>query len=185
MTPHAAMDTRTLVSTPGQPRTVLGLDPGMKFGWAVLHAGPMGFVSVIDSGVERLKKGDSEAHRFVHASRWLAELLGLYNPLCVAYELPRRHLGTKAAHIYGGLRGQILVSAGKRDLVTLPIEVGTAKKRATGDGSAGKPAMIEAASPFLDHPPATDDEADALFVALCGCDEAAAWRPDVPVRADR
>lgn len=167
---------RTLLSKPGQPRTVLGLDPGSHFGWACITVDPMGFCTVQGSGVQRFPKTVHPGHRFREARRWLTELFRLWSPTCIAYEMVRRHVG-KNANVYGGLRGALLDAACGHDLACLPIAVQTAKKRATDNGNASKADMVAAAEPFIDHPILKDDEADALFIAVCGADEAAAWRP--------
>ncbi len=101
--------------------------------------------------------------RFLRFREWLNEML----PRCnrVAYESVRRHLGTDAAHIYGGLMAVLTEECERRKIPYEGIPVQHIKKHATGKGNANKDAMITAArqkwpAAMLDD----DNEVDARWL---------------------
>lgn len=79
----------------------------------------------------------------------------------VYFEEVRRHLGTDAAHIYGGLLATLQAWCEENSIPYRGVPVGTIKKHATGKGNAGKTEMIEAAK-SRGFSPKDDNEADAL-----------------------
>ncbi len=141
------------------PRRILAIDPGTKCGYAYCTDGHSMFASL--SGVWDLstRRHEGSGMRYVRLLRFLGEV----EPELVVYEEVRRHLGTDAAHIYGGI---VATSQGYCERFAIPycgVPVGTVKKRATGKGNADKAAMIAAArARFGDV--ADDNQADALFI---------------------
>ena len=79
------------------------------------------------------------------------------------FEEVRRHVGTDAAHIYGGLMATLTTWAELRDVPYQGVPVGTIKRHATGKGNAAKEAMIAAAR-ARGYNPADDNEADAIAI---------------------
>ncbi|MEO0035188.1 MAG: hypothetical protein RLZZ501_1211, partial [Pseudomonadota bacterium] len=77
------------------------------------------------------------------------------------FEEVRRHLGTDAAHVYGGLMGVLTAWAEVRGVPYQGVTVQHIKKHATGKGNADKAAVIEAMR-ARGYTPADDNEADAL-----------------------
>src|SRR5687767_6031736 len=79
---------------------ILGIDPGTHCGWALRHG-----EGRVDSGVWNLapKRFEGGGMRWVRLRTHLRELLGASRPAILAYEEVRRHAGTTAAHIYGGI----------------------------------------------------------------------------------
>ena len=145
-------------------RPILGLDLGSVTGWAVRHSADR-----IDSGSWSLKGGRFEGGgmRFVRLRQLVAEILDTVKPSLVAVEEVRRHLGTDAAHIYGGCLAVVSSECEVRGIPYRGIPVGTVKKTATGKGNADKGAMLAAANErwglrlgAKDH-----DEADARWIA--------------------
>lgn len=119
---------------------IIGLDPGAKFGWALLD----GDGAHIDSGTWLLK--GTLGQRLTMLDHCLSLLVT--DGALLAYEKVRRHLGADAAHAYGAYEGIIHLVAQRRglDLVAVPVQV--AKKTATGKGNAKKPAMTTLTSCF-------------------------------------
>jgi crossover junction endodeoxyribonuclease RuvC len=153
-------------ASPGAPAAAayyIGIDPGTHCGWAVLD--PQG--GRVASGTWNLspKRHEGGGMRFVRLERYVAELLDTYPGAHVAYEEVRRHMGTDAAHIYGGIVATIARLCEVHALPYTGIPVGTIKKLATGKGNAIKVAMMEAAESRWFWPVANDNEADALWVA--------------------
>lgn len=143
----------------------LGIDPGTKCGWAVLDAAGDRIASgVLDL---RSRRHEGGGMRFVRARRKLAEVIEAYPPSAVIYEEIRRHAGTTAAHVYGGIVAVLSALCEELSLPYQGIPVGTVKKYATGKGNASKDMMMQAARSKWPEVPAKmdDNEADALWIA--------------------
>ena len=110
--------------------------------------------------------------RYLRMRSRLRELLQSFGQVdAMAYEEVRRHRGTDAAHVYGGIVAVLTEECEARSLPYRAVPVGTVKKRATGKGNADKDAMCDAFEALLGRRPATDDEADATFVGLVLAEE--------------
>ena len=135
----------------------LALDLGTTTGWAMAND-----TGQVLSGTESFKPGRWEGGgmRYLRFSRWLDEMAahGLGG---IWFEEVRRHVGTDAAHVYGGLMATLTAWAETRGIPYQGVPVGTIKKHATGKGNAPKEAMI-AAAVARGFNPADDNEADAL-----------------------
>ena len=143
---------------------LIGIDPGTACGWAVLSASGIRMAS--GTWALRPRRHEGGGMRYVRVRRALEELLDTYAGASVAYEEVRRHSGTDAAQIYGGIVAAITALCEVRGVEYVGVPVGTVKKLATGKGNAGKPAMIAAAyAKWFPSVVLTDDEADALWVA--------------------
>ena len=155
-------------------KSILSLDLGTTTGWA-LRSRDGSIVSGSQSfKPERFESGGMRILRF---NRWLTKVAveiaeEPYSPLgsqftektlidIIVFEEVRRHIGTDAAHVYGGLLGQLEAMAELRKIPCKGVPVGTIKKHATGKGNAGKPLMM-AAMQGLGYNPVDDNEADAL-----------------------
>lgn len=143
---------------------ILGIDPGTKCGWALLDDGRRVSSGTWDLAV---KRNESEGMRFIRLEQQLAEVLAGGVDL-VAFEEVKRHLGTIAAHVYGGIVAIITSCCDKRKVPYQGILVQHVKRRATGKGNAPKEAMVNAAYERWSLSNLTEDEADALWIALCG-----------------
>lgn len=143
---------------------ILGLDLGSTFGWATLHDG------CIESGSYKIKT-KPKAPKGERYYQFYTALQGLLRQgvTQIYYEDVKRHIGTDAAHVYGGYRAILLCLAFQSDIPVTGIGVGTIKKYFTGKGNATKEMMItEAIKRGFD--PQTHDEADALAILHCGID---------------
>lgn len=141
---------------------LLALDLGTTTGYAIspTHG------SLI-SGTWNLKGGryDGGGMRFVRFRGHLQDLHAATPVEQVAYEEVRRHLGTDAAHVYGGLQATLTAWCEDNGIPYEGVPVGTIKKFATGKGNAGKGAVIHAVEQ-LGYAPKDDNEADAIALAL-------------------
>jgi len=146
---------------------VIGIDPGTDCGWAMLNAHTWGLR--MGSGVWDLKprRHEGGGMRYLRLRHYLADMLALCPPTCVAviYEEVRRHMGTDAAHVYGGIVGVLTAVCEERSVPYSSIPVGTVKKAATGKGNASKAAMLAAAQAKWGPLVVSTDEADALWIA--------------------
>jgi hypothetical protein len=102
--------------------------------------------------------------RYLRRSKWLTELDRLSGPIAaIWFEEVRRHAGTDAAHVYGGLMATLTSWAELRGVPYEGVPVGTIKRFATGKGNANKDAMIAAAR-ARGFSPTDDNEADAIAI---------------------
>lgn len=134
----------------------LALDLGTNTGWAMARDG------VTVSGTASFKVGRYEGGgmRYLRFQRWLDEMAG-HGLDSIWFEEVRRHAGTDAAHVYGGLLATLTAWCEHRGIPYSGVPVGSIKKHATGKGNANKDAMIAAAI-ARGFAPVDDNEADAL-----------------------
>ncbi len=150
-----------LANTLGRAKTVLALDLGTTTGWAL-----RGYDGLITSGTVSFKPSrfDGGGMRYLRFQSWLSEMDRLVGPIeAIYYEEVRRHIGTDAAHVFGGLMAVLTAWAEMRGVPYQGVPVGTIKKHATGKGNAPKQAMIDAARARGFHPK-DDNEADAIAI---------------------
>lgn len=147
-------------------RAILGIDPGTACGWAVLTLDGARIASGTWSLAARRHEGGGM--RYLRVRRHVEEILGQFAIEQLAYEEVRRHAGTDAAHVYGGIVSQITAVCESRSppVPYTGAPVATVKRLATGKGNADKDAMIAAATELFGFTPGDDNEADALFIAL-------------------
>ena len=140
---------------------ILALDLGTKCGFAYSGGG---------SGVWNLapRRHESQGMRWIKFRQSLNDALKDVD--MVAYEEVARHLGTHAAHIYGGFLAILQEMCEERKIEFVGVPVGTIKKFATGRGNASKDMMIKAANQLTGRgdtgsgnpePVVDDNEADA------------------------
>lgn len=142
--------------------TLLALDLGTTTGWAVRSRGR------IESGTIsfRPSRYDGGGMRFLRFRAWLDDLLGSTPDLsAIFFEEVRRHVGTDAAHIYGGLLAILTSWCEQRSIAYQGVPVGTIKKFIAGKGNADKHAVIQAVRAH-GYSPADDNEADAIAILL-------------------
>lgn len=142
---------------------ILALDLGTSTGWAI-----RGHDGLITSGTVSLRPGrfDGGGMRYLRFTNWLTEIDRLSGPVAaIWFEEVRRHAGTDASHIYGGLMATLTAWAELRGVPYEGVPVGTIKRHAAGKGNADKAAMI-AAVRARGFSPADDNEADAIALLL-------------------
>ncbi|MEO5375099.1 MAG: hypothetical protein H7840_12585 [Alphaproteobacteria bacterium] len=147
--------------------TILALDLGTTTGWA-LHLADRTIVS----GTMAFKSGRYEGGgmRFLRFRSWLDEMLRTSPTLgAVYFEEVRRHVGTDAAHIYGGFLAHLSAWCEQQRCPYQGVPVGTIKRFIAGKGNADKQAVI-AAVRAGGHAPADDNEADAIAILLWAID---------------
>lgn len=145
---------------------ILALDLGTDTGWAVSPT-----EGTLISGTWRNKSRNSRYEgggmRFLRFRQQLDELHAAMPIDAVYFEEVRRHRGTDAAHVYGGMLATLTTWCEAAD-PKIPYEgvpVGEIKKHLTGKGNADKAAMV-AAVRALGYDVTDDNEADAIALAL-------------------
>lgn len=144
-------------------RCILALDLGTSTDWAL-----RGHDGLITSGTVSFRPGrfDGGGMRYLRLTNWLSEIDRLSGPIAtIWFEEVRRHAGTDASHIYGGLMATLTAWAELRGVPYEGVPVGTIKRHAAGKGNADKAAMI-AAVRARGFSPADDNEADAIALLL-------------------
>jgi len=138
---------------------ILALDLGTNTGFATGEAGHM------ISGDWNLKPGryDGGGMRFVKFRARLDEIRIACGTTHVFFEEVRRHRGTDAAHVYGGLLATLTAWCEEREIPYEGLPVGEIKREWTGSGNASKEAMIAEAE-RRGFAPKGDDEADAIAI---------------------
>src|SRR5690606_30264137 len=163
MTAHMSLASSPAISPVGGASVILALDLGTTTGWALRAAD-----GVITSGTVSFRNGrfDGGGMRYLRFTNWLAEIERLSGPIAaIWFEEVRRHVGTDAAHVYGGLMATLTSWAELRGVPYEGVPVGTIKRHATGKGKAPKEAMVAAAR-TRGFNPADDNEADAIALLL-------------------
>lgn len=114
---------------------LLALDLGTKTGWATASDGG------INSGMQAFvnDRFSGGGMRYLKFEKWLNEIP---KPTQVVFEEVRRHRGTDAAHVYGGLMAVLTKWCESNNIPYAGVPVGTIKKHWTGKGNAGKNLMI-------------------------------------------
>ena len=158
-----------------EPSTmILGIDPGINCGFAVLDNDG----TIVSSGVWTLPGKDAhDGARWLHLYDVLSGMIALWPEIdLLAYERVEAHGGARAdgrsyqsgasaGHSYGGLVAIITLVAAQRSIPTIALPVASIKRTA-GKGNLSKVAMVTAAVRRwgLDRRP-EPDEADALWIA--------------------
>ena len=157
---HACRDhTETSDRSDRSDRAVLALDLGQRTGWAVRNRD-----GAIASGVHEFRPGRFEGGGMIwlRFRAWLQEIDETTGGVgVVVFEEVRRHLGTSAAHAFGGYLAHLTAWAEANRIPYQGVPVGTIKRHVAGKGNADKAAVI-AAVKALGFNPADDNEADAL-----------------------
>jgi Holliday junction resolvasome RuvABC endonuclease subunit len=162
----ATLPVPTAKATPSTP-SILALDLGSTTGWAVrndrcriLHG----------TAAFRPSRYEGGGMRYLRFGKWLDQTLEIVGGIdAVYFEEVRRHIGTDASHVYGGLLATLTSWCEAHGIPYQGVAVGTIKRFATGKGNADKQAMI-AAVRERGFEPADDNEADAIAILLWALD---------------
>ncbi|GFR05359.1 holliday junction resolvase [Trichonephila clavata] len=139
--------------------SVLTLDLGKQTGWAIFTDG------VIQSGSESFhgSRFSGGGMHFLSFRNWLNSLQDIS---AVYFEEVRRHLGTDAAHCYGGFFAVLAAWCEGEKIPYKGVPVKTIKRFIAGKGNASKSEVIEAIRE-KGFSPRDDNEADALALMFC------------------
>lgn len=104
--------------------------------------------------------------RYLRFRAWLDDIAANAPGLSAIYfEEVRRHIGTDAAHIYGGLLATLTSWCEQHHIAYQGVPVATIKKFIAGKGNADKHAVMTAIR-ARGYQPADDNEADAIAILL-------------------
>jgi Holliday junction resolvasome RuvABC endonuclease subunit len=161
-------------------QTLLALDLGTTSGFCIGHDRASNI-----SGTANFKPSryDGGGMRFVKFRAWLGELKAAYPVDRVVFEEVRRHAGTDAAHVYGGLMATLTAWCEENKIPYEGVSVGTIKAGFTGKGNASKEMMIAEAIK-RGYAPMTHDEADAVALWHCKIGEMPQGQPTNAARSE-
>jgi hypothetical protein len=139
---------------------ILALDLGTITGYAIA-----GVDGTITSGTVsfRPSRYDGGGIRYLRFRGWLEGIANFAG--IIHFEEVRRHAGTDAAHVYGGLLATLTAWCEQYGIAYQGVPVGTIKRFIAGKGNADKAAVI-AAIRARGFNPTDDNEADALAILL-------------------
>jgi Holliday junction resolvasome RuvABC endonuclease subunit len=143
--------------------SVLTLDLGSTTGFMLKCRG-----GAVLHGFWSLKGGRSEGAgmRYLRFRSCLGNLHTNSHIRYVAFEDVRRHNGTDAAHVFGGLRAVLMAWCEENTIPYEGVSVQAIKKFVTGKGNAGKPQVIAAVRKHGFEGVVDENEADAVALML-------------------
>jgi len=158
----AALPAPVAKLNPSTP-SILALDLGSTTGWAVRNSRCRILHGTAEFRPTRFEGGGM---RYLRFGKWLEQTLEVTGGIdAVYFEEVRRHIGTDAAHVFGGLLATLTSWCEGHGIPYQGVPVGTIKRFATGKGNADKAAMIDAVRK-RGFEPADDNEADAIAILL-------------------
>lgn len=153
-----------LAHPPSRPGgALIALDLGTTTGFALK---PTDGAIVSGTVSFRPSRYDGGGMRYLRFRGWLDSVAADIGAIAtVHHEEIRRHLGTDAAHVYGGLLAILTAWCEQHGIAYQGVPVGTIKRYVTGKGNANKAAVI-AAIRTRGFDPVDDNEADAIAILL-------------------
>lgn len=111
------------------------------------------------------RRGESNGAMFLRFRVWLQEIMTHCQLQFVAYE-QAHHRGGAATEIGVNLTGRVQEQCAALGLEFVAVHTATLKKWATGSGKADKAQMMAVSKKYLGRDPVSDDEADAVLIAV-------------------
>lgn len=143
--------------------STLALDLGTSTGFALLHPTGVCISGTWDFSVN--KRIESVGMRFIRFREQLDIMRRDSGVKMIYFEEVRRHLGTTAAHVYGGFLAVLQAWCVDNAVSYQSVPVGEIKKSWTGKGNAKKDEMIAEAR-RRGYDPCDDNEADAIAILV-------------------
>lgn len=143
--------------------STLALDLGTSTGFALLHPTGVCISGTWDFSVN--KRIESVGMRFIRFREQLDIMRRDSGVKMIYFEEVRRHLGTTAAHVYGGFLAVLQAWCVDNRVEYQSVPVGEIKEFWTGNGKASKDAMIAEAR-RRGYDPCDDNEADAIAILV-------------------
>lgn len=153
----------------GKPARVLGIDPSLSLGWAVLDGGSLAAHGLIR--LDLITGRGARGRRVLECLSQMRLLLEEHRPARLAYEqvpLHRSFRSADACLAYASVVACLEAAAAQTGVPVVPVAAASLKKLATGDGRAKKqgPGGVREAANEWWGDLGSDDIADALWVAL-------------------
>jgi crossover junction endodeoxyribonuclease RuvC len=148
---------------------ILGVDPGSAFtGYGVIAARGNEF-SYVTSGVIKLPRGASRYEKLRIIFTGLAEVIAEHRPTHFAIEEVFYSKNPRSALVLGEARGVAILAAAEAGLPIDEYSAREVKQSVTGNGAAHKSQVGFMLGKLLglSPPPESEDETDALAIAMC------------------
>jgi crossover junction endodeoxyribonuclease RuvC len=148
---------------------VLGLDPGTATtGYGVVDFAGPGASRLVECGVVRTAASTSLEQRLAQIFDAITDLIAQHHPDVMAVESVFVAKNPRSALVLGHARGAALLAAAKAGLPVAAYAPAMVKRTVVGTGSASKTQVQRMAARLLHlrTPPAPDDAADGVAIAL-------------------
>ncbi len=148
---------------------ILGIDPGLaRVGFGLIETGSKQ-TKMLDCGIIKTNKSESEGERMVEIDKDLSELIEKWKPNLAAVEKFFFYKSSTTISVVQA-RGVLIMTLARFKIPTVEFPPMQIKLAVTGSGRAKKDEVLEAVMRELNltNPPRPDDAADALAIALTG-----------------
>lgn len=147
---------------------ILGIDPGLqKTGWGVIdyHGAKLAYVA---SGTIKSHSGNALYQRLYDLDTGMRDVIDSWQPDTAAIEETFMNNNAASALKLGQARGVVMTAPARAGLAVAEYAPNLVKKAIVGTGHAKKNQMMMMIGTLLPMAgKCTDDEADALAVAIC------------------
>jgi len=148
---------------------ILGIDPGVAItGYSILEEKGADYCFIASGCIRTASDLEPELRLLIIYDR-IAELVGEYNPQALVVEKIFFSKNVRTAFQVGEARGVVLLAAARAGISLFEYTPLQVKQAVAGYGRAEKAQVQKMVQLLLklQQPPAVDDEADAMAVALC------------------
>ncbi len=148
---------------------ILGIDPGLaRVGFGLIETSSEQ-VKMLDCGIIKTSKSESEGERMVEIAKDLSVLIEKWKPNLAAVEKFFFYKSSTTISVVQA-RGVLIMTLARFKIPTVEFPPMQIKLAVAGSGHAKKDEVLEAVMRELNltTPPRPDDAADALAIALTG-----------------
>ena len=148
---------------------ILGIDPGLaRVGFGLIETSS-NQIKMLDCGIIKTNKSESEGERMVEIAKDLSELIQKWNPNLAAVEKFFFYKSSTTISVVQA-RGVLMMTLARFKIPIVEFPPMQIKLAVAGSGHAKKDEVLEAVMRELNltTPPRPDDAADALAIALTG-----------------
>ena len=148
---------------------ILGIDPGLaRVGFGLIETSSEQ-IRMLDCGIIKTSKAESEGERMVEIAKDLSELIEKWKPNLAAVEKFFFYKSSTTISVVQA-RGVLIMTLARFKIPTVEFPPMQIKLAVAGSGHAKKNEVLEAVMRELNltTPPRPDDAADALAIALTG-----------------
>jgi Holliday junction resolvasome RuvABC endonuclease subunit len=128
---------------------ILAIDPGTSCGWAIQSTTNQ--PDMAGTWDLKPKRHEGGGMRYLRLRGYLLEIQQSQPVTMVVYEEVRRHAGTSAAHVYGGIVSTLTMCFEESGIPYVAVPVGTWKKGTVGKGNANKDLILDYANAKWSH----------------------------------
>ena len=149
---------------------IIGIDPGLiKTGWGVINKLDNN-IKYVASGTIKTDTKLSIGERLLNIYNNVENLIKTYKPEVMSIEETFVNNNPLSSLKLGHARGASILAGAKNNLPIFEYSPNEIKKTLTGAGKAEKQQMVAMVKYiFPSVQPKTEDEADALCIAVCHC----------------